>query len=190
MKVVAIVGSLRPGGNTEYALRRVLGRVEAGGLETELVTLHDKTILPCRGCGGCRSKGACVQEDDLGPILEKMKEADGIIVGSPVYFSSASPALMSLLDRAGYVLRSSGSTFAGKVGAPVVVGRRAGHNFTFAQLLLWYFINEFVIPGSTYWNVVFGGAAGARDAEKDEEGLRTLDRFADNLVTVLRKLRS
>ncbi len=188
MKVIAIVGSLRPKGNTEFVLGRALDRLASQGFEVELIPLRGKTILPCLGCLGCREKGACVQKDDFAAVFEKVMAADGIIVGSPVYVSSAAPPLMALLDRVTYVARNTGKTLAGKIGAPIVVGRRAGHNFTFAQLLLWYFISEMIIPGSSYWNVVIAGAAGARDADKDEEGLRTIDRFADNMATVLRKM--
>lgn len=188
MKVIGIVGSLRPKGNTEFALGRALNRLASQGFEVELIPLRGKTILPCLGCLGCREKGACVQKDDFAAVFEKVMAADGIIVGSPVYVSSAAPPLMALLDRVTYVARNTGKTLAGKIGAPIVVGRRAGHNFTFAQLLLWYFISEMIIPGSSYWNVVIAGAAGARDADKDEEGLRTIDRFVDNMATVLRKM--
>lgn len=189
MKVVGIVGSLRKDGNTEFLMKRALSRLTAQGLEVELISLRGKKINPCLGCMECREKGGCVQNDDMRPIFDKMMEADGILVGSPVYFSSAAPPLMALLDRAGYHARACGTSFAGKVGAPIVVARRAGQNFTFAQLLLWYFINGMVIPGSSYWNVAVAGAGGARDAEKDEEGLRTIDNFVDHLAYVLGKLK-
>jgi multimeric flavodoxin WrbA len=188
LKIIAIVGSLRPKGNTEFVLGRALERLCGLGFEVELIPLRGKTILPCLGCLGCKEKGFCVQEDDFAAILDKVMAADGVIVGSPVYVSSAAPPLMALLDRLTYVTRNTGKSLAGKVGAPIVVGRRAGHNFTFAQLLLWYFISEMIIPGSSYWNIVVAGAAGARDAEKDEEGLRTIDRFVDNMAGVLRKM--
>jgi len=190
LKVIAIVGSLRKDGNTEFLLKRALDRLAAQGLEVELVPLRGKKINPCLGCMECREKGACVQKDDFLAVFGKMAAADGIIVGSPVYVSSAAPPLMALLDRATYTARASGKSLAGKVGAPIVVGRRAGHNFTFAQLLMWYFISEMIIPGSSYWNVVVAGAAGARDAAEDEEGLRTIDRFADNVAALLKKLKA
>lgn len=189
MKVVGIVGSLRAGGNTEFLVRRALGRLRDEGMEGELITLKGKTILPCRGCLQCRKKGRCVQKDDFGPIFDKMLAADGIIVGSPVYYSSAAPPLMALLDRAGHSARGE-NAFAGKVGAPVTVARRAGHNLAFAQLLMWYFVNHMVIPGSTYWNVATAGASGAKDVEKDTEGLQTIDNFAAHMAHVMRKLRA
>lgn len=191
MKVIGIVGSLRAGGNTEFFVRRALDRLGEEGFETELVHLRGKSILPCLGCMECRDRGGCVQtKDDFEPVFRKMVEADGIIAGSPVYFGSAVPQLMALLDRAGYVSRQGGRRlFSGKVGAPITVARRAGHNFAFAQLLLWYFVNDMVIPGSAYWNVGLAGASGARDAAEDEEGLKNIDHFAANMARVLRKLR-
>lgn len=189
MKVVGIVGSLRQNGNTEYLMKRALDRFAAQGLETELIHLRGKKINPCLGCMECRQKGGCVQKDDMQGIFEKMIDADGILVGSPVYFSSAVPQVMALLGRAGYEARAAGRTFAGKVGAPIVVARRAGQNLTFAQLLMWYFINGMVIPGSSYWNVAVAGASGARDAEKDTEGLGTIDDFVDHMTHVLGKLK-
>ncbi len=190
MKVIGIVGSLRKDGNTEFLMKRTLDRLAGQGFEVELIPLRGKKINPCLGCMECREKGGCVQKDDMRSIFDKMMEADGIIVGSPVYYSNAAPPLLALLDRAGYHARAAGKSFAGKVGAPIVVARRAGQNFTFAQLLMWYFILGMVIPGSSYWNVAVGGAGGLRDVGKDEEGLRTVDNFADHMADVLRKLRS
>jgi multimeric flavodoxin WrbA len=127
--------------------------------------------------------------DDFPEILGAIKAADVIVVGSPVYFGSATPELMALLDRAGYVARCGGENFLSrKIGGPVTVARRAGQNFTFAQLLYWFLINDMVVPGSTYWNVAFGRAAG--DVQDDIEGLETVDRFADNLIWLAEKLRA
>lgn len=190
MKVLGISGSLRGQSNTEFAIRHALDIVAREGMEVEFVSLRGKRILPCMGCYECRQRKYCVQTgDDFEPIYRKMVEADGVIVGSPVYFSSAVPQLMALLDRAGFVSRASGGVFSRKVGGPIAVARRAGHNVTFAQLLLWFFINDMIIPGSTYWNVVVaGGDGGRRDAAADKEGLDTIARFAYNMVYLLRAL--
>ncbi|RJQ05404.1 MAG: flavodoxin family protein [Bacillota bacterium] len=189
MKVLAISGSPRKKGNTEYFLTQALAHMSASGFETELLTLDDKVIKPCRACLACRKELRCTQEgDDFHAIYDKMTAADGIIVGSPVHFSGPAPALVALLDRAGYCSRQSRRFFSGKVGAPVAVARRAGHNFTFAWLLLWFFVNDFIIPGSTYWNVGMAGEGGARDAEADKEGLDTIAHFAKNMARVLTAL--
>jgi multimeric flavodoxin WrbA len=115
-----------------------------------------------------------------------MLRADILIVGSPVHFGSATPELMALLDRAGYVSRANGNLFSRKIGGPVTVARRAGQNFTYAQLLLWYMINDMVVPGSSYWNVAVAREPGAVNA--DAEALATMDRFADNLAWLSTKL--
>ena len=117
-----------------------------------------------------------------------MKDADGIIVGSPVYFGSATAQINSLLDRAGYIQRQTGEYFSGKIGGPIVVARRAGHNFTLAQLLLWYFINDMIVVGSTYWNIAFGGSAGKKDVENDMEGIETIRHFAKSMAHLMKKV--
>lgn len=189
MKVIGIAGSLRPDSNTLKFVQHCLNNLAAEGLETELISLRDKTIKPCMGCYKCVQQAACVQDDDdFAPILEKMKAAEGIVIGSPVYLSSVVPQVMALLDRATFVSLWNNRFFAGKVGAPITVARRAGHNMAFSQLLLWYFLNGLVIPGSTYWNVGVAGARGARDAEKDEEGLATVQNFAKHMASVMKKL--
>jgi len=109
-----------------------------------------------------------------------MLKTDFIIVGSPVYFGSATLELMALLDRAGYVAGANGKLFSRKIGGPISVTRRAGQNFTYAQLLFWYMINDMVVLGSTYWNVATACDPG--DVLEDEEALGTIDRFAENLA--------
>jgi multimeric flavodoxin WrbA len=187
MKVIAICGSPRHGGNTEHLLRVALESIGEHGIETELIPLAGKSILPCTACLACREDNRCVLRDDFDPLFRTMLAADGIIVGSPVYFGSATPELMALLDRAGYVARHNGNAFARKVGGPVAVARRIGQNFTVAQLLMWYMINGLVVPGSTYWNIAFGGREKG-EVLKDEEGIRTIRNFAENVAWLLAKI--
>ena len=189
MKVLAIAGSLRPKSNTRYYLEQALAELEAQGIETELVSLRGKTIKPCLGCYKCVELAACAQsDDDFAPILQKMKEADGILLGSPVYLSSVVPQMMSLLARATFIAYWNDKFLSGKVGGPVTVARRAGHNMAFSQLLLWFFINGMTVPGSTYWNVGVSGAGGATNADTDEEGIQTVKNFAVNMAGVMKKL--
>jgi multimeric flavodoxin WrbA len=189
MKVIGIAGSLRPESNTLKFVQHCLANLNAQGLETELISLRDKTIKPCLGCYQCVQLGRCAQDDDdFAPILDKMKAAQGIVLGSPVYMSSVVPQLMALLDRATFVAIWNGRFFSGKVGGPITVARRAGHNMAFSQLLLWFFINGMVIPGSTYWTVGVAGSRGARDAEKDEEGMETVKNFAKHMAHVMKRL--
>jgi multimeric flavodoxin WrbA len=188
MKALAICGSPREGGNTEFLLKRCLARLATGGIRGELAQLQGLTLHGCRACMTCRSRPdpVCAIDDDFAPIFEKMLEADILIVGSPVHFGSATPETMAVLDRAGYVSRGKGNLLSRKLGGPVVVARRAGHNFTYAQLLMWYMINDMVVPGSSYWNVAFGREVD--EVRNDSEGLQTIDRFADNLIWLAERL--
>lgn len=188
VKVIGICGSLRRSGNTEYYLQYTLDKLSAEGMDVQYLSLIDKDIRPCRGCYRCKGNGKCIQEDDCISFIEKMCEADGIIVGSPVYYSSATPQLMTLLERASFSLRLNGKYFTRKVGAPITVARRAGHNMAFAQLLMWYYINDIIIPGNTYWNVATAGTAGARDPQSDKEAHDILDSFAKNMAWVMKKI--
>jgi multimeric flavodoxin WrbA len=188
MKVLAISGSPRPAGNTWLLLAEALKALEAQGISTEYLSLHDKQILPCRACLKCaEDKNRCAQEDDFMPVYEAMSAADGLIVGSPVYFGSATPNLMALLDRAGYVARQGDNPFYRKVGTPIVVARRAGVNFTYAQLQLWFCITGMFVPGSSYWPIAYGLNPG--DAAGDAEGLKTITDLADNMAWLLKKLK-
>lgn len=187
---LAISGSPRHNGNTETLLRRCLDRLAGQGVRGELVSLAGLNIRGCEACGGCGEArdGSCpgLGDDDFTAVFEKMVRADIIVVGSPTYFGSATPVLMALLDRAGYVSRSNGHLFSRKIGGPIAVARRAGHNFTYAQLMFWYTINDMIVPGSTYWPVALAREPGS--VLKDEEALETVDRFADNLAWLSQKL--
>jgi len=189
VKVIGIAGSLRPDSNTLVYVQTALAELGRAGLETELISLRGKKINNCLGCYQCVERAACAQEDDdFAAIFGQMRAADGIILGSPVYLSSVVPQMMALLARATFVSYWNDKLLAGKVGGPITVARRAGHNLAFSQLLLWFFINGLTVPGSTYWNVGMAGAGGARDAAEDEEGLRTVTNFAQNMALVMKKI--
>lgn len=190
MKAIAICGSPRQDGNTELLLNRCLDTLKGAGIEVELIRLAGKLVEPCTACTSCfkmKDRTCAIKEDDFHEIFGKMQEADIIVLGSPVYFGSATPQLMALLDRSGYVSKANGNIFSRKLGGAVVVARRAGHNFTFAQLLYWFLIADMIVAGSTYWNVAFGREKGK--VSEDEEGLATVTRFAENLAWLAEKTR-
>lgn len=192
---LALCGSPRADGNTQAYLEAALDVLRGRGAQTELVTLHDKTITSCRACYACweGGHGTCqVAGDDFHEICAKMLAADALLVGSPVHYSAVHPALWSVLVRAGFPgmaghPHSEKRPFSRKIGGAVTVARRAGHNFALAQLLLWFHINEFVVPGSIYWTVGVARAPG--DAARDREGMDTVIRFAENVAWLLEKTR-
>jgi multimeric flavodoxin WrbA len=191
MRVLGISGSPRRGGNTDILINTALGVLAEQGLETEFLSLADRPVLPCLACGGCFKSEIirCVQEDPaFDGILEKVSAADGILIGSPVYFGSATPQTMSLLDRVGYVARRHPQLLRRKVGAAIVVARRAGQNFTFAQLNYFFLISEMIVPGSTYWNVAIGREKG--EVAEDREGMETIKTLARNMAWLMKKLGS
>jgi multimeric flavodoxin WrbA len=189
MRVLGISGSPRRGGNTDILVTTALDVLAADGLETEFLSLADRPIKPCVACGGCFAADTirCVQEDPaFEGILEKFSAANGILIGSPVYFGSATPQIMALLDRVGYVARRHSHLLRRKVGAAIVVARRAGQNFTFAQLNYFFLISEMIVPGSTYWNVAFGREKG--EVRNDTEGMDTVRNLAQNMAWLMKKL--
>lgn len=183
MKVVGVVGSPRRGGNTETLARVALEEIEKEGLETELVPLAGKKIAPCDGCRSCVKTGKCHFEDDFQPIFAKIKRAKGLILATPVYYGAATPQMTGFISR---FYSNRAKPLRRKVGGPIVVARRAGKNFTFAQLMFFFMIQEMIVPGSTYWNVAFGRNKG--EVEKDEEGVDTIKNFAKNVAWLIKKL--
>jgi len=185
MKVVGIVGSARPGGNTEILTNIALEEIQKEGIETELISLAGKKIEACDGCRGCSQTGKCHFSDDFATIYAKMAEADGIILASPVYYGAASPQIVSLISR---FYSTRGKPLRNKVGGPIVVARRAGQNFTFAQLMFFFMIQEMIVPGSSYWNIAFGRSEG--DVLTDEEGINTVKTFGKKMAWLLKKLKA
>ena len=188
MKAIGISGSPRENGNTSTLVKRCLGALAQHSIKINFVSLSNKHVSPCTACNVCRHKqdGTCaIKDDDFHEIFNLMLEADIIITGSPVYFGSATPQMMSLLDRAGYVARPE-NRFSRKIGGPIAVARRAGHNFTYAQLMYWYMINDMIVPGSSYWNVGLGKAQ--EEVKDDDEALATIDRFSENLIWLSKKI--
>lgn len=183
MKVVAIVGSPRLKGNTEFITQIALKELRKEGIKTELIRLAGKNIQPCDACGACAESGKCHIKDDWGLIFRKMKKSDGIILATPVYYGAASPQITSLISRF-YGTRKK--PLKNKVGGPIVVARRAGQNFTFAQLMFFFMISGMIVPGSTYWNIAFGRTKG--DVLKDEEGIKTVRDFADKMAWLIKKI--
>jgi multimeric flavodoxin WrbA len=184
MKVVGIVGSGRFGGNTETLTRIALEEIQKEGLETELISLAGKKIEGCDGCRTCSETGQCHIKDDFESVLTKMKEADGIILATPVYYGAATPQMTSLISR---FFSTRGKPLKNKVGGPIVVARRAGQNFTLAQLMFFFMISEMIVPGSSYWNVAFG-ARSKGDVLKDEEGISTIKNFGQKVAWLLKKI--
>ena len=183
MKALAICGSPRVNGNTEILLVKCLDVLKAAGIPGELVRLAENKVEPCRACSTCtrtKDKTCAIKDDAFHEIFAKMIDADILVVGSPVYFGSATPNLMALLDRAGYVARFNGNLFSRKLGGAVAVARRAGQNFTYGQMLYWFLMNDMIVSGSTYWNIAFGTKKG--EVEQDTEGVETIVRFAENLA--------
>jgi len=158
-------------------------------LDTELIRLAGLDIQPCNACMVCRDEEErCPIDDDLFPLYTKIKEAEAIILASPVYFGSATALLKAFMERTGYIGGRGRRVFAGKVGGPLVVARRAGQNFTFAQLMYWFHIQGFFMPGSTYWNIAFGREKG--EVSQDEEGLATAWNFGKNIALLVKKLKT
>jgi multimeric flavodoxin WrbA len=190
MKVVAFNGSPRQDGNTAQSLRIVLSELEREGIETELVQLGGKKVYGCLACGRCweSQDQRCVRQDDeMNGFIQKMKEADGILIGSPTYFSNVSTEVKALIDRCGFVNKANGGEILrGKVGAAVVSVRRAGSNFTYAAINFFFGIAEMIIPGSSYWNMTLSLEPG--DVQKDEEGIETFQTLGRNMADLLRRL--
>lgn len=187
MKALGIVGSPRKNGNTEVLTSHALRAITEEGLDTELVSLANLDIRPCSACMVCRREERCSIEDDFFPVYLKMKEADAILLASPVYYGSATALIKALIERAGYISRHNGEPLRGKVGGPLVVARRAGHNFTLAQLTFWFQTLGLVVPGSSYWNIAFGREKG--EVANDEEGMKTAWNFGKNVAWVVKRLK-
>ena len=190
MKVTAFNGSARKDGNTAILIKEVFTELEKSGITTELVQLSGKSVHGCLACRKCfvnKNRRCAIDTDFINECIEKMVESDAIILGSPVYFANVSTEIKALIDRAGFVARANDGMLTRKVGASVVAVRRAGAIHVFDSLNHFFFINEMIVPGSSYWNIGIGREA--CDVEKDLEGMETMRTLGKNIAWLLEKIR-
>ena len=183
MKVLIINGSPHSKGNTAIALNEMVKIFEQENIEDKIVHVGNKMIRGCIGCGKCLEKGKCVFDDVVNETAKIFEEADGVIIASPVYYGSANGTLISFLDR---LFFSTHFDKTMKVGASVVVSRRAGCTATFDELNKYFLISSMPLASSQYWNNVHGLNPG--DAEKDLEGLQTMRVLAKNMIFLMKSI--
>ena len=181
MKVILVNGSPHEKGTTYAALTEVANTLNENAIETEIFWLGTRAISGCLGCGACVKLGKCVIDDIVNEFLEKSKECDGFIFGTPVHYAAASGALTSFMDRAFY---GKSKYFAGKPAATVVCCRRGGASAAFDQINKYYPISGMPMVPSQYWNSVHG--VGAEQAVLDEEGMQTMRTLARNMAWMLK----
>ncbi|MEW6753025.1 MAG: flavodoxin family protein [Candidatus Latescibacterota bacterium] len=186
MKVLAINGSPRAEGNTRFALDCVCEQLACAGIETELVQVGHLPLRGCQGCGLCArntNERCALPDDGVNAIVARMKGADGIVLGSPVYFSGIAGTMKCFLDRAFYVAGANGGLFGHKVGAAVVALRRSGAVTTFDQLNHYLHYAEMLVPSSNYWNALHGSKPG--ESAADGEGVQIMAVLGRNLAWLL-----
>jgi multimeric flavodoxin WrbA len=189
VKVIAFNGSARKDGNTASLVKHVFEELEKEGIKTELVQLAGKPMHGCIACRKCfenKNKRCAVTNDYVNECIQKMDEADGIILGSPVYFANMTPELKALIDRSGFVSMANGGMLKRKVGAAVVAVRRAGAIHVFDSINHLFFITQMIVAGSNYWNIGMGREPG--EVEKDEEGVKTMQTLGQNMAWLLKKI--
>jgi multimeric flavodoxin WrbA len=189
MKVVAFNGSPHKEGNTCIALNKVLDELKAEGIETELIQIGGKALHGCLACYKCMEKKdrKCHgPKDEMNEFIAKVDEADGMLIGSPTYFASCSTEVKALIDRLGFVSIANDRMLSRKVGAAVIAVRRQGAIQVFNQINMLYFINNMIVPGSTYWNLAIGLLPG--EVLKDEEGMQTMANLGKNMAWLMKKL--
>lgn len=186
MKVLLINGSPKKEGNTNIALKEVSKSLNNNGVEAKIIHIGNKAIQGCIGCNKCRDLGKCVFQDELYEnIREELKDADALIVGSPVYYAGPNGSLCAILDRIFY---SCSHLLQYKPAASVAVCRRGGATSAFDRLNKYFTITNMPVVSSQYWNIVYGAAPG--EAAQDAEGLQTMRTLGSNMVWMLKNLKN
>lgn len=187
MKVIAFNGSPKPEGNTYHAIKIVMTELEEQGIETEIIQVGKKNIHGCVACNLCaknRDEKCGFDDDEVNEWIQKIKNADGIILGSPVHYAAIGSTMKSFLDRAFYVSTMNGNLFRHKVGASVVAVRRSGGVPAFNQLNNYMNYAEMMMPGSNYWNVIHGTLPG--EVEQDLEGVQVMRILGKNMAWMMK----
>ena len=183
MKVLLITGSPKTTGNTAFALNQMAEVFAEQGIETELIQVGNQAIRGCVACGACYKTGQCVFDDLVNEVAPKFQEADGIVLGSPVYYASANATLIAFLDRLFY---SSHFDKRMKVGACVTVARRGGCSATFDELNKYFTISGMPVASSHYWNSIHGARPG--EAAEDAEGIITMRNLSKNMAFLMKSI--
>ena len=183
MKVLLLNGSPHTKGCTYTALHEMMQIFEKNEVETELIQLGNQAVRGCIACGTCRKKGACVFDDIVNEIAPKFERANGLVVGSPVYYASANATLIAFLDRLFYSTHFDKTM---KVGASVVAARRGGLSATFDELNKYFTICGMPVASSQYWNSIHGREPG--EAQQDAEGLQTMRTLARNMAFLMKSI--
>jgi multimeric flavodoxin WrbA len=189
MKVVAINGSARKDGNTAILINVVFDELKKEGIETEMIQFAGKPPQGCIACYKCfenKNRRCAVEKDILNECIGKLLEADGIVLGSPTYFSDVSSGMRAFIERCGLVARANDYMLKYKVGVGVVAVRRAGAIPAFNSLMLFLHYNQMIMPGSSYWNLGIGRNPG--EVLNDEEGIQTMKTLGQNMVWLLKKI--
>jgi multimeric flavodoxin WrbA len=189
MKIVAISGSARKGGNTAQLLTMVLDELTLTGHDTELVELAGQPVPGCIACYKCfetKDQRCGIKNDVVNDCIEKMLAADAILLGSPTYFADVSASMKALIERSGMVARANGNMFKRKLGAGVVAVRRAGASHVFSSLNNFFLIGEMIVVGSSYWNIGQGREPG--QVQEDKEGIRTMQDLGRNMAWLLERM--
>ena len=189
MKVIGFSGSPRTGGNTERMIQKIFSTLEEEGIDTELIQIGGEPLHGCRACMKCYENinGTCaIATDNLNEYIDKMKMADGIILGSPTYFADVTSEMKAFIDRCGMVAKANGDLFQRKVGAAIVAARRGGAIHAFDTMNHFFFISQMIVPGSSYWNMGIGRAPG--EVEDDGEGMMTMEILGQNMAWLLKKI--
>lgn len=187
MKVVAINGSPHKEGNTYHALVQIGKQLQESNIDMEIIHIGNKAVRGCIACGGCarnKDEKCVITTDPLNEWIQKMKDADGIILASPVYYAGIAGTMKSFLDRAFCVSGNNGNLFRQKVGAAVVVLRRTGGSYTFDGLNHYLNYSEMILATSNYWNIVHGAAPG--EVLQDEEGIQIMEVLGKNMAWLLK----
>ena len=183
MKVLLLNGSPHASGSTFTALNEMIKVFEAEGIETELINVGKEDIRGCIACRTCAQTGKCVFDDRVNVIAEKLKAADGLVLGSPVYYASANATLIALLDR---LFFSASFDMTMKVGAAVASARRGGLTATFDELNKYFTISGMPVASGQYWNGIHGG--NADEAKQDGEGLMMMRTLAKNMAFLMKSI--
>ena len=181
MKILVVNGSPHANGCTYTALCEVAAALEAEGMETEMIQVGAKPVSGCLGCGACLKTGKCVIDDVVNEFIEKAKEADGFVFGSPVHYAGASGAITSFMDRAFY---GKSAIYADKPAAAIVSCRRGGATAAFEQLNKYFTISNMPIVSSQYWNMVHGNTP--EQVRQDLEGMQTMRTLGKNMAWLLK----